>query len=177
MGDEKSALASVLLVAAKVAEESDGIQAAVTGLRHCLAIDSSKTFTDDLATCLREIARRVSGLEMSTCINVDGCLAFDGDGAVITFNTPYWIGPGNMVEVVAVSHKGKVCVRPWESRDTGKGGRWVKASTLTNVEPEQDTWRKIIEDAGAHVGWGDVDEGMRVGELVRRCEALAASHG
>lgn len=62
MDEQKKALLSVLGTAADVVADSDSVQAAVTGLRHCLSLPSGALYTHDLAECIREVMRRVEDL-------------------------------------------------------------------------------------------------------------------
>lgn len=49
--------------------------------------------------------------------------------------------------IVAVSHKGKVCIRDWETRDSGEGAVWVKAEFVSHRKPDtQDDLEADVEE-------------------------------
>ncbi len=67
----------------------------------------------------------------------------DTDRGIVT--DVCWTKDGRHMRVVAVSHGGKVAVRPWERGD-GRGARWVPAASLLGERP--DSWERLWEDAG-----------------------------
>lgn len=71
-------------------------------------------------------------------------IPLDADGQPCHLDDAVW-HKGCMHLVVAVSHKGKVCIRDWETRDSGKGAVWVKAEYVTHRKP--DSMEAIRDDA------------------------------
>lgn len=66
------------------------------------------------------------------------------DGAPLLLGTEAWDSAGHRLRVVALSHKGRAAVRPWERGD-GKGARWVPVSSLRSECP--DSWERLRDDA------------------------------
>ena len=62
MDEQKKALLDVLGTAADVVAGSNSVREAMAGLSRCLSVPASATYTNELAKCIREIARRVEGL-------------------------------------------------------------------------------------------------------------------
>lgn len=71
-------------------------------------------------------------------------MPLDADGQPCFLDDAVW-HKGRKHLVVAVSHKGKVCIRDWETRDSGSGAVWVKAERVTRRKP--DTQEDIDTDA------------------------------
>lgn len=76
-----------------------------------------------------------------------------GDGGQARMDGEAWTRKGERMRVVAVSHRGKVAVRPWDAKGGG-GARWVPASSLLGERP--DSWERLEEDANksVHDYWG-----------------------
>jgi hypothetical protein len=78
---------------------------------------------------------------------------------------------GRLHLVVAVSHKGKVCIREWERRNSGNGAIWVKADLVTHRKP--DTLEDVQHDAEEFVkSLGDGRNAMYVFDLLERQRKL-----
>lgn len=76
-----------------------------------------------------------------------------GDGGQARMDGEAWTRKGERMRVVAVSHRGKVAVRPWDAKGGG-GARWVPASSL--LGERSDSWERLEEDANksVHDYWG-----------------------
>lgn len=68
-------------------------------------------------------------------------LPHDAQGQVCWPGDCVW-HDGRWKRVVAISHKGKVCLRRWECTD-GRGGRWVPAAEVSH---ERDSQERIDAD-------------------------------
>ena len=79
------------------------------------------------------------------------------DGGPAVMDGEAWTNDGRRMRVVAVSHRGKVAVRPWGAKG-GSGARWMPASSLLGERP--DSWERLREDAAnsneLYWGCGDV---------------------
>lgn len=77
-------------------------------------------------------------------------MPLDADGEPCLLDDAVW-HKGAKHAVVAVSHKGKVCIRDWDTRDSGVGAKWVKAERVTHREPDtkESVRAKIVEAAKA----------------------------
>lgn len=107
----------------------------------------------------------------------------DAQGRTCWLDDKVW-HDGRWRRVVAISHKGKVCIRRWERTD-GRGGRWVDASEVAHERP--DTQEIIDRDAmWSHIGYwrcaGDcaacpaMVDGKRPFERYGTAQCLAAQH-
>lgn len=65
------------------------------------------------------------------------------DGGPAVMDGEAWTNDGRRMRVVAVSHRGKVAVRPWGAKG-GSGARWMPASSLLGECP--DSWWRLRED-------------------------------
>lgn len=79
----------------------------------------------------------------------------DRNGKSIKPNDPVRIN-GEKMRIVAISHKDKLCIRPWE-KENGDGGFWVKSSEVSLAPCSQDASaeKKVFDADGKRVHIGD----------------------
>lgn len=93
----------------------------------------------------------------------------DRNGKSIKPNDPVHIY-GEKMRIVAISHKDRLCIRPWEKANGG-GGFWVKSSevSLDSCGEEACAEKKVLDADGVEIRVGDklYDTEMGCGRTVR----------
>lgn len=107
---------------------------------------------------IRNAVKGVTGSK-STPLNASNPMPLDADGEPCWLDDAVW-HKGRKNLVVAVSHKGKVCIRDWEKRNSGEGAVWVKAERVTHKEPE------VLDADGVPIKVGDTVYTVKGKELV-----------
>lgn len=78
--------------------------------------------------------------------------------------------------VVAVSHKGKISIREFDKRDTGKGAVWVKASEVTHLIDSQEEIYKDMEELSVKYARMQLHDAycieIEIEKLLKRQQAL-----
>ena len=79
----------------------------------------------------------------------------DRNGKSIKPNDPVHIN-GDKMRIVAISHKDKLCIRPWE-KVNGDGGFWVKSSEVSLAPCNEGVCaeNKVLDADGAEIRVGD----------------------
>lgn len=75
----------------------------------------------------------------------------DMAGKTIDPSGPVWLGDEKMA-VVAVSHKSRLCLRPWSRKRGGGGGRWYESSRVSVKRPAP----RVLDADGEEIRVGDV---------------------
>lgn len=88
----------------------------------------------DWAASIRN-AVKVATPSKSRELNVSKPMPPDADDEPCFLGDAVW-HRGRKHLVVAVSHRGKVCIRDWETRDSGRGAVWVEAERVTHRKPD-----------------------------------------
>lgn len=94
--------------------------------------------------CAREFCIRLAeAIEEEQSVNASNPMPLDADGQPCFLGDAVW-SKGRKHLVVAVSRKGKACIRDWETRDSGEGAVWVKANQVTHRKP--DTFESVVTE-------------------------------
>lgn len=90
----------------------------------------------------------------------------DRNGKSIKPNYPVYIN-GEKMRIVAISHKDKLCIRPWE-KVNGDGGFWVKSSEVSLAPCSQDASadKKVLDANGVEIRVGNVLYSIETGDSV-----------
>lgn len=94
----------------------------------------------------------------------------DRNGKSIKPNDPVHIY-GEKMRIVAISHKDRLCIRPWEKANGG-GGFWVKSSevSLDSCGEEACAEKKVLDADGVEIRVGDVLYRKSDGHMVKVAE-------
>ena len=109
----------------------------------CEKLDWGNEYQRSLAGQIRKEMKGVTGSKL-TPLSASNSMPLDADGEPCWLDDAVW-HKGHKHLVVAVSHKGKVCIRDWGKRNSGEGAVWVKADLVTHRKP--DTQEDIDADA------------------------------